>query len=529
MVITDSGKSDHQGEDLGDTTQTGTSEKPKYSVFRRNLCFNLIGTFWSAVMQFAFVPLYLRLLGIEAYGLIAFSITLQAALQVLDLGLSPTMNREMARFSASIGSASDSRDFVRTIEVGYWLLGLLMGGVIVIAAPVISSSWINAGSLGTGVVTNAVVIMGVITAFQWPLSLYQGGLLGLQRQGVHVAINIVMSTLLNVGAALILLYVSPTITAFFSWRVAVSILQVLFTTFMLWRSLPASGRPPRFRPRAFVATWKFAAGMSGIALFGMILTQVDKILLSKLLLLADYGYYMLAASVANALLMVIGPVYNAIFPQFCAYVAMHNDKELRSAYHLSTQLMAVIVLPLSMLFIFFSHNILLLWTGNAITAAASAPLLAVLAAGTALNGMMVVPYALQLAFGCTSLGLVITSMFIVTMVPAVIFMATYVGSLGVASVWFVLNTVYILVGVPLTHRTMLHGEAGKWFRNVLPVMGVCLFIATMARFLIRADWNTLPMLLFLFLFLVLSYLAAAIVSSRIRGHLVSMLGRFFTA
>lgn len=501
----------------------------KHSVFRRNLSFNLLGTFWSAVMQFAFVPVYLRLLGIEAYGLIAFAVTLQASLQVLDLGLSPTMNREMARFSVSTNSALESRDFVRTIEVGYWLLGLVMGGVIVFAAPVISSSWIKAGSLETGVVTHAVMIMGIMTAFQWPLSLYQGGLLGLQRHGVHNAINIVMSTVQNVGAVLILLYVSPTVTAFFSWRAAVSLLQVLCTTFMLWRSLPATGRSPRFRPRAFGTTWKFAAGISGIALLGMILTQVDKILLSKLLPLADYGYYMLAASVANALLMVIGPVYNAMYPQFCTYVAKHDDKALRSAYHLNTQLMAVIVLPLAMLLIFFSHDILRLWTGNAITAAATAPLLAVLATGTALNGMMVVPYALQLAYGCTSLGLAITSVFIVTMVPAVVFMALNVGPLGVASVWVVLNTVYMLVGVPLTHRTMLPGDAGQWFRNVLPVMGVCLLMATMARFLIRADWNALPMLTFLIVFLVLSYLAAAFVSNRIRRHLVSMLGRLGVA
>ena len=45
------------------------------------------------------MPFYIKLLGIEAYGLVGFYVTLLAALQVLDLGISPTINREMARHS----------------------------------------------------------------------------------------------------------------------------------------------------------------------------------------------------------------------------------------------------------------------------------------------------------------------------------------------------------------------------------------------------------------------------------------------
>jgi O-antigen/teichoic acid export membrane protein len=499
------------------------------SVFRRNLGFNLLGTFWSALMQFAFVPIYLRLLGIEAFGLIAFSVTLQTMLQVFDLGLSPAMNREMARLSVSADYPSEPRDFVRTIEIGYWLFGLFMGGVIALVAPVISSSWIKAGSLETKVVTHAVMLMGIMTAFQWPLSLYQGGLLGLQRQGALNAINIAMSTLQNAGAVLLLIYVSPTITIFFGWRAVATLLQVLCTTFVLWRNLPPSDQPARFRPRAFRATWKFAAGMSGITLSGMMLSQADKLLLSKLLPLAEYGYYMLATTVATALTMLSSPIYNAAFPQFSACVAIHDENALRSTYHLNTQLMAVIVLPLAMVFIFFSHDILRLWTGNATTTTATAPLLTVLAAGTAINGLMYVPYALQLAYGCTSLGLAITTAFLVTLVPLVILMAIFVGPLGVAGVWVVLNTIYMLVGVPLTHRTMLPGQAKQWFRNVIPVMGICLLIGTIAVFLIGTDWSTMQTLLFLSAFVVLSYLAAALVSDRIRSYIFGKLGRYYFA
>ena len=40
------------------------------------------GTGWSALMQIAFIPLYIKFMGIEAYGLVGFYITLQGALQI---------------------------------------------------------------------------------------------------------------------------------------------------------------------------------------------------------------------------------------------------------------------------------------------------------------------------------------------------------------------------------------------------------------------------------------------------------------
>ena len=79
------------------------------------------------LLQMACVPLYIRFLGVEAYGLIGFYLMLQAILQVLDLGLSPTMNREMARYSVQPEKADEARDLVRTLELGYWLIGLMIG------------------------------------------------------------------------------------------------------------------------------------------------------------------------------------------------------------------------------------------------------------------------------------------------------------------------------------------------------------------------------------------------------------------
>ena len=86
------------------------------SGLKLNLAANLMGSAWAMLVQLVCIPLYVKFMGVEAYGLVGFYLMLQAMLQILDLGLSPTMNREMARYSVEPEKANDARDLVRTLE-----------------------------------------------------------------------------------------------------------------------------------------------------------------------------------------------------------------------------------------------------------------------------------------------------------------------------------------------------------------------------------------------------------------------------
>jgi hypothetical protein len=150
---------------------------------------------------------------------------LQGAFQIFDLGLSQTMNREMARYSALPDKAGAARDFVRTLEIGYWGIGIVICAGVLTASPFIAGHWIKSTAIPVKTVQQAVMIMGIVAAFQWPLSFYDGGLMGLQKQVLSNGIKIGMSTLSSFGAVFILWKVSPTITAFFTWQIIVSALS----------------------------------------------------------------------------------------------------------------------------------------------------------------------------------------------------------------------------------------------------------------------------------------------------------------
>jgi hypothetical protein len=76
------------------------------------------------------------------------------------------------------------------------------------------------------------------------------------------------------------------------------------------------------------------------------------------------------------------------------------------------------VLPIAAVISVFSFDVFRLWTGSAEIAHNAAPIASILVIGSALNGLMVLPYSLQLAHGWTSIGLRINFFLIVLLVPA---------------------------------------------------------------------------------------------------------------
>lgn len=433
------------------------------SRLKLNLLANFAGQGWSALMGLAFIPLYIRLMGIEAYGLVGFYLTLQGVLQILDFGLSPTMNREMARYSVQPERAAEARDFVRTLEVGYWALGTVIGLTLWLIAPLLASHWIRSSELPIPTIVQALRLMSVLSALQWPLSFYQGGLMGLQRQAAFNTLHIASSTLGNGGVVLILWLVSPTIIAFLIWQIMVSAVRVSLITVLLWRSLPPAPAQARFRPSLLHNSWRFAAGMSGITVLSLILTQLDKVLLSRLLTLEFFGYYTLAGIMANSLLTLVGPIFNTLFPQFSALVTVGDEAALKRLYHRSAQLLAVLILPAAALLFFFSFDILQIWTNSPETAYHTAPLVSVLVIGTALNGIQNVPYALQLAYGWTKIGLYMNGIALIPLILAISLATTYFGAIGAAGVWVTLNVIYLVISIPLMHGRYLKGEARRWY------------------------------------------------------------------
>jgi O-antigen/teichoic acid export membrane protein len=312
---------------------------------QRNILANFAGKGLSVLAFLVFVPLYIRFLGIEAYGLIGIFASLQAIFGLLDLGLSATLNRELARHSALADQQSEVRHLVRSTEVVYWAIALVAGCLVVLLSRFFAYHWIQSQTLDSAAIRHAFVLMGLALTLQLPLALYSGGLIGLQRQVLWNLISAGSAAVRGIATVMVLWLVSPTVVTFFVCQIVVTASQTLLTALFLWSSLPKTIDPPRFRRDSLVKVWRFAAGMSLISVTTLLLTQLDKVILSRLLPLESFGYYTLAGLVASSLYYFTGSVFEATFPLFSELVAQKESERLRQVYHRSSQFLSVGLLP----------------------------------------------------------------------------------------------------------------------------------------------------------------------------------------
>ncbi|MDO9356521.1 MAG: hypothetical protein Q7T55_22680, partial [Solirubrobacteraceae bacterium] len=212
-------------------------------MLKRNLIANYLGQGWTGLIGLAFVPLYIKYLGIEAYGLIGIFALLQAWFTLLDMGMTPTMNREMARFTAGAHTPQSIRDLLRSMEIVCFGVAALIGLSLWAASGWLAAGWLRADKLPLEVVAQAIAIMGGVVALRFVEGIYRGAILGLQRQVFFNVVNASLATIRAVGAIAVLVWISPTIEAYFVWQGMVSIISVAILAVAAHGSLPAAPKP----------------------------------------------------------------------------------------------------------------------------------------------------------------------------------------------------------------------------------------------------------------------------------------------
>src|SRR4030095_7086517 len=136
-----------------------------------------------------------------------------------------------------------------------------------------------------------------------------------QRQVKLNVVNIVCATLRGVGAVLVLSLIAPTVQYFFAWQCIIGFVSVFWLRHSLWASVSRDAAFHWFNFKALTQVGRFTAGVAGINILSFLLTQIDKIILSKILPLSTFGYYTLAWTLGTFAYRFTAPIFNAYYPR----------------------------------------------------------------------------------------------------------------------------------------------------------------------------------------------------------------------
>ena len=194
---------------------------------KANVISNYIGQITIAVLNFIFIPTYIKFIGVEAYGLVGMFAVLQVALNTLDGSIIPLISREMSCYLGGTKPLESLRNLLRTAEIICLIIGIIFISIICICADFLSINWFIVEKLSPEIVAQSIRIAIFVVALRAMEDLYKGVLVGLQKQVTLNVINIIGAVFRFVGVIYVLKYIDPTIKTFYHWQLLSSILSNL--------------------------------------------------------------------------------------------------------------------------------------------------------------------------------------------------------------------------------------------------------------------------------------------------------------
>ena len=380
-------------------------------------------------------PLYLFFLGVESYGLIGFYLSWIAILGILDTGISYTAIREIAYLAARPEEKGRIPVLLRSLEVVYWGIMLILGMGILTGAWFFGAGWFQLKDLPPEVVRDVLMLMAGSLVVQVPSGLYIGGLMGLQRQVECSGLVALFGTVRGLGSIMVLWLISPDIRIFFLWHIVASVLQTGVLRWSLWRKVSAGEHPSRFSLEMLRSIKGLAGTTMLITALSIIMSQADKMILSRAVSLEAFGFYMLAWTVASGLSRGVTPLIQAFSPKFTELVSIGDDESLARQVRLASQLVSVLIIPPAVLILFLSKPILSVWLGSDVAAEGVAPILAVMVVGTVFASCSIpavsVLYSRKRLRPIVALHLIC----LVVLLPLLILAVAYFGVMGAAFIW----------------------------------------------------------------------------------------------
>lgn len=420
---------------------------------KQNILANYVGTGVGALAPLLALPFYLSALGPTQFGLVAFIAMLQALLGLIDAGMSQALVREFAlRANPTDAGRLRSSALLFGFERIYWVFALAVGLTTVLLASSIASHWLKLDGLPLELGRDAIYGAAVIFACLFPGSVYRSVLVGAQAQ-ITLNALVLCSALIRHGGGVLIVLIWPTLNAYLLWQVLIALLETLVRGRLAWRTVGVDRSQAAWSASELYPVLGSVAGMSGAVWLGALTTQMDKLVLSRMVSIEQFGYYTIASTIGMGALQLIYPLVQAVLPR--AIQLKIDPPALRKLY---AQLLVAIALVASIggtIFASVGEWLLKAWLGSPVAAESIYPVLSVLLVGTTLNAFYNVGYInwivherIQRIFQVNAMS------FLLSLVLLPILVASH-GVIGAASGWVVMNLIGLMLSLSWLKRKQL--------------------------------------------------------------------------
>ena len=320
---------------------------------KKNILSNYSGNITILIVNFLLVPIYLKFLTVEEYGLITFFTTLVSCFVVLDMGLGLTINREVASSIALKDSSKKTSDIIRSFESIYWFLAFLIGLFLNLFSGWISINWLNVENITQDQLKFVIRLIGIALIFRWPISFYDNVMCGFQKMFSLNLVKIVVGVL-NISVLYILFgYFNLGITGYFIFLISLYLFHVLMLIYNIWGTNNLEFLKAKFSFKIIKTLKNYILGIGFYSIIGTLYVIIDKLLISKIFLTSELAYYSLISMATLSIVQLVYPISSALFPKFVENYKKGKIDECFVVFRKGYQLIIILVFSFSSILFFF--------------------------------------------------------------------------------------------------------------------------------------------------------------------------------
>jgi O-antigen/teichoic acid export membrane protein len=449
----------------------------------RGVVWNLFGQALPVVAAFLFVPLLVRGLGIERFGILSLAWMLIGYFSLFDFGLGGALTRMV---SDRLASHQDEE-----VPVLVWTslaltcaMGLVGTMVIASLSPWLVGSVLRVPPAMQRETLGLLQVLAVALPLVTGTAALSGTLAAQQRFGVLNAIRIPMG-IFTYGGPLLVLPFSRSLLSVAVVLAGGRLLGGLAHLAACLSTTPGLRREIRLDPRLVRPLASFGGWMTVTSVVGPLMAYLDRFLIGGMLSMAMVAYYTTPYDLTSRMWILSMPIVGVLFPAFAACSRSDPPRAAR-LFDWGLRVVVLLLFPAALLLSTFAGEILRFWLGPEF-AAHSAQVLRLLAAGMLVNGMAQIALALVQGSGRPDLGARLHAAELPLYLLAVWLLIRGQGIEGAAIAWLGRVTVDALVLFLMAARVLPHGLAALRRPALAMVGGVaalvvgCLISGVVAR------------------------------------------------
>ncbi|QBG35283.1 lipopolysaccharide biosynthesis protein [Litorilituus sediminis] len=428
---------------------------------------------YSTVVTLIVTPLLISFVGAEGFGLIGFYLILQTWLQILDAGISGTLSRQVA---LSKHCSSSFQSFLTSFYKIYLIFAFIALVLLILGftfATTFSLHWFKT-NLQLELVSYCVLSMAITLSFKYLSGPLRSGLIGLECHILLGLFNFFYTTL-RYPAGLGILYIyDSSLKAYFTYQAFIAVLEwcTLQALFYLKsrhaiKIATESSSPTQSSIKSLLL---LSVQLSVLSILWVVVSQIDKLILSGALNLKQFGYYSLAVTVTGVMFTLNIPLNQVLMPRLTALMANKNNAKYVTILIKSVLFSILTFIPLGIFLVVFGTELVWAWTGNEEAAQEASRYISWLAIGNIAVIFMNFAFLLQFTLKNLKKHLIAYALYSAILIPLIFPVIDYYQGEGAAIFWMCHNIIFFILWGGYTFK--------KYLRNFVNLIFIPALITT---------------------------------------------------